>query len=178
MAENSTLARPYAKAIFEIAFSNNQFDKWSLMLSTLSLIVKDKGMEKILPNYTLNPSKVAELIIGIAEKSLDDYGKNLVKILALRRRLRILPEIETLFEVMRANAENTIKVECVSAVPLSEAQKKRFTETLEKSFKKKVKMECNVEPSLMGGFVIRAGDKVIDGSIVGQLTQLKETMGG
>jgi F-type H+-transporting ATPase subunit delta len=178
MAENITLARPYAKAIFEIAEKNNNFDKWSLMLNNLSLIVKDKEMAKMIPNYTLNPNDVAELIIDVAEKALDDFGKNLVKILALKRRLRILPDIASLFDEMRANAENTIQVECVSAVPLNDAEKKRFTSTLEKSLKKTVKMECSVEPSLMGGFVIRAGDKVIDGSIVGQLSQLKETMGG
>lgn len=178
MAEKNTLARPYAKAVFEIAKAEGDYEKWSTLLRTLTEVASDDRVLKLLSDFTIPAQELADLFIGICDKILTESGKNLIKILSMNRRLGILPEITLFYETLRREAEQTLQVECISAVPLSDPQKKNFAHILTERLQRSVKMACHVDPKLIGGFVVRAGDVVVDGSIKGQLIRLKEAMGG
>lgn len=179
MTEKLTTARPYAKAIFELALNEESFSTWSAMLALLCFIAEDKRVKRKLRDITLDPHQLSDFFLSVAVGRLNEQGENLLKILALRRRLILLPEIKSLFERYRASARNTLQVQCTTMIPLSETQKQHFIEALSKRFKRTVTMECEVDPTLIGGFLLKAGDTdtVIDGSVRGQLMQLKETMG-
>jgi F-type H+-transporting ATPase subunit delta len=178
MAEKITLARPYAKAVFDIALANKEFAEWSSILQILAMIAKDPNVIKALHNYTIPPQQFADFFVDIADKTLNNEAKNLIQLLALRRRLRLLPEISAIYERLRDEAEHLAKVEYVSATELSSTQKENVAKTLEKKLGKKVIIESRIDPDLMAGFVVHANDKVIDRSIKGQLSSLKEYMGG
>lgn len=178
MAEKRTLARPYAKAIFELAKKENRFDKWSEMLSLLCLMVEDKRVEKLLGDPTQNPQAISEFFLGIVADAIDEQGKNLLQTLAYRKRLMLLPDIKALYEIFQEEAQRVLTVNCTTAIPLTDLQQQQFIDVLNKRFERKVKMSCDVDPNLMGGFLLKAGDTVIDGSVRGQLMKLKEIMGG
>ncbi len=96
-----------------------------------------------------------------------------MRVLAENHRLLLLPEIAAHFELLRAQIENTVDVEVVSAVPLDAAQTEKLRQALDKRLKARVRMTNAVDSSLLGGAVIRAGDLVIDGSLKGRLERLR-----
>lgn len=178
MAEKSTVARPYAKAVFEIAKGTKDYEKWSRMLGLLSIIAQNERVKRVLPDYTINPKELAEFFIEIGGEQLDYHAKNLVNLLAQRRRLRVLPEISEHYEKFRNDAENTLEAECITAVPITESVVESFKQYLKSRLGRTAKMVCTVDPKILGGFWLRAGDKVIDGSLRGQLAKLQDAMSG
>ena len=99
--------------------------------------------------------------------------QNFVRVLAENHRLLLLPEILAHYEVMRADVENTVDVEVISAVKLDPAQAEKLAGALNTRLKRRVNMRNSVDASLLGGAVIHAGDLVIDGSLKGRLQRLR-----
>jgi F-type H+-transporting ATPase subunit delta len=176
MAEKATIARPYAKAAFESAQQHGAFDRWSTVLATASSVVQDERVARLLLSPRVKPDQMAGLIGEISGQALDDQTRNFLATLASNRRLGLLPEIATMFESLRADAENTADVHVVSAVQLNDAQKQRLAEALKKRLKRDVRLHCDVDESLIGGAVVRSGDFVIDGSLKARLDRLAVEM--
>ena len=172
MAEKATIARPYAKAAFESARSHNAFDRWSTVLATASSVVQDERVARLLSSPQVTPEQLSSLIGEIAGNGLDEQGRNFLATLAGNRRLALLPEIASMFETLRAEAENTADVHVVSAVQLNEAQQQRLAAALKKRLKREVRLHVEVDESLIGGAIVRAGDFVIDGSLKARLGRL------
>lgn len=178
MAELNTLARPYAKAIFELAQKNDSFEMWSSQLQILSQVAKDPRVTSIIADQTLPIPEVLSLVLNVTGSFLDNSGKNLVTILAEKRRLAILPEIASLYSELKNEAENLMDVEFITAVPIDELEKDKFSKLLQKKLTRTIKMHCQVDTNILGGFLAKAGNYVLDGSLKGQLTELKTVMGG
>lgn len=172
MAENITIARPYAKAAFEYAREHDAFAAWSEVLSTASAVVTDQRVAKLLSNPRVTPDQLVGLIADIAGKALDTHGSNFLNTLAQNRRLALLPEIAASYEALRADVENTADVQIISAVPLTDAQRDRLAAALKKRLKREVRLHCEVDTSLIGGAIVRSGDMVIDGSLKAGLERL------
>lgn len=178
MAEKSTIARPYAEAVFQLADANGQLKEWSAMLQTVALIAADADMHNIIGNTSVNKEQVAQLVIDVAGKVMTDAGCNLVKLLTENRRLDVLAEITEQFETLKAAAEKTVEAHIVSAQEVSAAQKSMIAEKLKARLGREVSLTCTVDESLMGGAIIKAGDMVIDGSVSGQLNKLSVELAG
>ena len=173
MAERATIARPYAKAAFEAALPGRAFAQWSAGLTVAAEIVADPRVTALIKNPEVATADIAEFIIGVAATKLDARMQNFVRILAENHRLLLLPEILAHYEVMRADVENTVDVEVISAVKLDAAQADKLTGALTTRLKRRVNMRNSVDASLLGGAVIHAGDLVIDGSLKGRLQRLR-----
>lgn len=178
MAEISTIARPYAEAVFEIAQADGKLKEWSEMLQTLALITADPDMQALIGNTSVDKAKLAELIIEIAGKVMNDKGCNLVRLLAENRRLGAVEEIAAQFETLKAEAEQTIEAEMVAAKEVSPKLQKKIADMLKARLGRDVSLKCTVDESLMGGAVIKAGDMVIDGSVSAQLEKLSVELAG
>jgi F-type H+-transporting ATPase subunit delta len=178
MVEKATLARPYAKAIFELALRDNAFEEWSKMLMFLSIVVRDERVNQLLQNVTVKAAVLKDFFLNIGEETLNAYGRNLVQTLAERRRFALLPEIAAAYEQKREENENILTAKCVSKIPLTKVQSEKLTNSLQEYFGRTMKMHYHIDPSLTGGYLIQAGDTVIDGTVSGQLMKLKEIMGG
>lgn len=172
MAEATTIARPYAQAVFEIARDDNRFNEWSQALSVLSAIASSDDMASVYGNPKITSDNLADLFISVAGDKLDDKAKNLVKAMAENGRLIVLPEVAVGFEILRSEEEKTVKAEVISAKDVSDTQKQALTAALKKRLGRNVELSCRIDESLLGGAIIRAGDLVIDGSISGQLEKL------
>ena len=112
------------------------------------------------------------LITDVAGAKLDAKLANFVRVLADNRRLALLPEIAARYETLRAVAENTVDVDVVSATALDAAQQEKLNASLSTRLKRRVRMRISVDPTLLGGLTVRAGDLVIDGSLKGRLQRL------
>ncbi len=175
MAEKSTLARPYAKAVFELARDQRVFDRWSKTLATLSALSADAGVRAMLASPKAAPAVRAEVLAELAGKAgekLDQQGRNFVGLLAQYRRLDLLPEIAADYERLRAEAENTLEVELVAAMPVDAAEQKLIADALHKKLGRKITLKYVEDKTLIGGAVLRAGDLVIDGSVREKLGRL------
>lgn len=172
MVEKVTIARPYARAAFEYAREHETFARWTELLASASAVVSDERVAKLLSSPSVTPADLIELIAGIAGGSLDENGRNFISTLAQNRRLGVLPQIAALYEILRAEVENVADVQITSAIPLSDAQKQRLGAALQKRFKREVRLQCDVDASLIGGAVVRSGDVVIDGSLKAGLERL------
>ena len=176
MAEKATIARPYAKAAFESARQHNAFERWSTVLATASSVVQDERVARLLLSPQVTPEQLSGLIADIVGQSADDQPRNFLATLASNRRLGFLPEIASMYEALRAEAENTADVQVISAVQLSDAQKQRLAQALKQRLKRDVRLHCEVDASLIGGAIVRAGDFVIDGSLKARLDRLAVEM--
>lgn len=172
MAEFTTIARPYAQAVFKLAQQNQALPAWSEMLGVAALTATDPGMRKLLDNPRVTAAQLAELFIDIGGDRFNDDGRNLIRLLAERRRLVVLPEIFGLYEQFKNEAEGAIKAQLITAFPATDAQKQTIATALKQRFGREVQLEYITDPTLMGGAVVRAGDLVIDGSVRGKLTRL------
>ena len=177
MAENTTLARPYARAAFEAAQKDpDGLKRWSDMLAFVASVAADPGVQSLLGSPEHDTNFKAGLFLDVAGDRLNQEGSNFVKLLAENRRLAILPEIHEVFEELRADAEKTVEAEVISAYKVNAAQQKKIAEALSKRLNREVVLNCRVDKSLIGGAVIRAGDLVIDGSARGKLAQLAHVL--
>ena len=177
MSEQSSLARPYAKAIFELARDAGEYVQWSDQLQLLTMITQDADMVEVIHNPEVSEQQLAELVIDVAGEQLSEQGRNLVKLLAHNDRLAVVADINQQFLVLRDNAEQVIEAQLITATEVDDAQKKKIETALSSRLGKKIKLESSVDESLIGGAIVRAGDWVVDGSVKAQLQDLVSVIG-
>ncbi|WP_028292077.1 F0F1 ATP synthase subunit delta [Oceanobacter kriegii] len=176
MAELTTLARPYAKAVFAEAQEKNALDAWSDDLAVLAAYTADADMAKVLEHPSLTASQQTQALVDVCGDKLNGAAKNLVNVLAENKRLPLLTTIAAMYEEYKADLQNSIDVVVTSAFALSDEQSDKLAQALKAKLQRDVHMSSEVDESLIGGAVIRAGDLVIDGSIKGKLSKLAEAM--
>jgi F-type H+-transporting ATPase subunit delta len=172
MAEKSTIARPYAEAVFALAKAQKQLKAWSDMLQTAAAVAMNDDMQAMISNTNVRKDQVAKLMIDVCGNKFSAEGKNLIRLLAENRRLIFLAEIAAQYEALRAEEEKTIDAEVIAAFEVSAAQQKQIAEKLKARLGREVSLSCRVDSTLLGGAIIKAGDLVIDGSTKGQIQKL------
>lgn len=178
MLEQKMSARPYAKAAFEIAKAQKQFDAWSHLLNLLAAIVTNPKIATLLQDKTKRPDEISEFFSNLLAHQVSEESLRFVQLLAERRRLKVLPEIVNFYETLRKEAENILNATVVSATPLADDQKQKIKMALQKRFDCTIEIQESVDPTLLGGFWVKAGNDVIDATLKGQLMQLENTLGG
>jgi F-type H+-transporting ATPase subunit delta len=172
MSNNTTLARPYAKAAFEYALQHKQLTPWAEMLSCAAMVVGDPAVVRFLGDPRITTEALSGFILDICGSVSPDIGKSFIRLLADNRRLSVLPEIAALYEDYRAEHEKRVDVKVTSAFPLNEQEKTQLEAALKIRLERSVSLECHIDPDLLGGAVIRMGDQVLDGSVRGSLAKL------
>lgn len=170
--ERSTLARPYAEAVFRLARDRKALAAWSDMLGLAAAVARDPQMNRLIDNPRVPRERFVAFFLDVCGKKVDKDGANFIRLLTENRRVQLLPEIAALYEELRAGAESRIEAEVVSAVAVGADQLKTIAAALKKRLGRDVNLATRIDPSLIGGIVIRAGDLVIDGSVRGKLKLL------
>ncbi|MCU7938523.1 MAG: F0F1 ATP synthase subunit delta [gamma proteobacterium symbiont of Bathyaustriella thionipta] len=176
MAETSTLARPYAQAIFNLAHANNTLKAWSDTLALLKEVTANESMVELINNPSVSDEQVILLITEICKDGLDEQGQNFLKVTAENGRLEVLPFIADSFEAMRAEEEGSIEAQVISAYAVNATQKKSIAAALKKKLGREVTITTQTDKTLLGGVIIRAGDMVIDGSVKSQLEKITHSL--
>ncbi|HET9679039.1 MAG TPA: F0F1 ATP synthase subunit delta [Gammaproteobacteria bacterium] len=171
-SENLTYARPYSRAAFNYASEHKALAAWDDALSLWAAAAAYPAMQPLLGNNpNMTPEKLTELFAGLA-KETNDAQRNFLRLLAENRRLEALPAISDGFKALRAAAEGRITVNLRAASKVADDQAKKISAALSKRLDRKVELTTEVDESLLGGAVIRAGDLVIDKSVRGKLERL------
>ena len=172
MSELATLARPYAEAVFKRAKETESSQEWSDTLAFLSAIMQEESLAAIVNNPRVGQDELTQLLLDICQDQVTGEATNFLKLLIENGRLNLAPQIAELFEKYKAADEGYVDVDVITAYALSKAEEKSFATSLKKRLNKKVNIKSSIDKSLIGGFLVKAGDSVIDGSISGQLQQL------
>jgi F-type H+-transporting ATPase subunit delta len=178
MAERATVARPYARAAFAHSRETGRVAEWSGWLATARSVVASEEFQTLERSPGISGADLSGLVTGICGETLDAHGKAFLGLLSENGRLDFLPEIAAQFEELKAEAENVADAEVVSAAALDDRQKERLAGALRKRLKRDVRLHCSVDPSLIGGAVVRSGDLLIDGSLKGRLERLETELTG
>lgn len=176
MAEPATLARPYAKAVFDLARDEKKLTDWSALLAGLADAVRDPKIAQWIGHPALARAQLAEVLIKAFGSSISQTAQNLLRLLSDNNRLKLAPVIAEQFEALRAESERRVDVEITSAAAIPDAQQKTLTDAIRKRLAREVSVEWKTNPDLIGGAVVRAGDLVIDGSVTGELAQLRHAL--
>lgn len=173
MAEPVTLARPYAEAAFEFARDADALAAWDEMLSLAAAVAADETVaRRVLENPRVEAEAAASFMLDAGGEHFSTEFGNFVKLLAENRRLALLPQVSELFARYRAEAEQTLDVEVTTATGLPDEYRRHLEKSLSKRFGREINIALNVDDSIIGGAVIRAGDTVLDGSVRGRLAKL------
>ncbi|MFT5139066.1 MAG: F-type H+-transporting ATPase subunit delta [Rhodothermales bacterium] len=176
MSSLTTLARPYAKAAFALAQGEAALAQWDGHLSSAGEIVSDSGMAALLGNPQVTSRQAISILADALGGDLSAGFSNFIKVLGSNDRLSLLAEISVLFRKLREEAEKRLSVRVISAVALEDDQAQRLKSALTKRFDCEVEMVNEVDASVLGGAVIYAGDQVIDGSLLGRLQKLQNSL--
>lgn len=176
MADRLTTARPYAKAAFAQARADGRLGSWSGALGRAALAVQDSRVRALFGSPKASAQQLGNLVADIAGSDLDQNGRNFIAQLAENRRLPYLPEISQLFNQLKDEAERVVEVGITTAAPMGADEQGKLVAALEKRFDRKVNVQTSVDPSLIGGAVVRAGDLTIDGSIKAKLERLAQEL--
>ena len=185
MADNNTIARPYARAAFELAREKKALAKWSEALTAAKEALLDGQAVRFLSHPALSDEQKLGFLTDLMKKAGgkasvlaggSKEGLNFLKLLLEYNRVDVLPEISEQFETLKASVENTVDVTVTSAAALTAAQKKAITAALKERLGRTVQLETAIDESLIGGAVIRAGDVVIDGSLRSRLEGLSNAL--
>jgi len=172
MADNASIARPYARAVFDLAQETSSYERWASALEQLATISQDDSFSALVSDPRIDSVKTAELMSELTKDVLPEGGANLVNLLVQNDRLSALTDIHQQFGDLVAKAQASVNAEVVTAMALTDEQKSSLAAALEARLGLKVELEETVNADLVGGAVIKAGDLVIDGSAKGRIEKL------
>ena len=209
----SNAARPYARAVFELAQEKDALAEWGDQLKFLGDLVVDKQIEILVNNPRVSKEQLQDVMIDIMlwnkEKErvpnlvvkakdsptsmsskdltkarrlvlgdwISEQSINLIKLLVCNGRISLLPQIAIAFSEMQSEAENTVAVHVTTTTELTTRQRKQFEETLQTKLGRNIDPLFSVDATLIGGAIVRTGDRVFDGSVRAQLDQLAGALG-
>lgn len=178
MADQATIARPYARAAFDHAHGARELAVFGDYLARSAAVVVDPQVKPLIGSPHVNPSALVQLVAEVAGAQQHAAFGNFLRLLAENGRLESLPAIAAQYALLRAEVENTVEVQVISAMPLNDDQARKLTDALTRRLARTVRLHTEIDPRLIGGAVIRAGDFVIDGSLRGRIERLNNTMAG
>ncbi|ATE62143.1 F0F1 ATP synthase subunit delta [Thauera sinica] len=171
MAENVTIARPYADAAFELARGAGALGPWSEALDRLAAVAADSDMRACISDPKLSADQLNTLVLDVAG-TLSADQQNFVRVLVDNERLQVLPEIRDLFVALKNEHEGVLEADIASAFPLDDATLTSLKSDLEARFKARLNVQVHIDPTLIGGVRIAVGDEVIDASVRGKLANM------
>lgn len=177
MAEASTIARPYAEAVFALADKAGALQPWSDTLAKLAAVAAAPELEPLFGNPKVTSAQFVN-VFAAAASDMPAEARSLLMVLAENKRLEALPAVREHFEALKAEREGAVDAQIVSAFPLEGAELAALVADLERRFKRKIRPQVSVDSELIGGARITVGDKVIDGSVRGKLEVMNAGLQG
>ena len=172
MIELSPLARPYAKAIFSAALDAGNHERVAKDLALLSAVSQTKEVSRLIEDPELSKDKIAQTIIGLADGEVDKLANKMLELLADNKRLNLIEAINTSYQELLEQHNNTSSIVVNVANQPSEDNKNMIIEKLLSEHGEGSNIEFSEDPSIMGGLSIKIGDETLDLSIRGKVKKL------
>lgn len=171
MADMSSLAHPYANAVFTLAKAQNSIDNWLDNLSELAQVSSSRDFTDLIDNPRFAPPDVITTIVAFV-KEPNKLLSNFLVTLQVNNRLTLLGAIFELFEKMAEDEKNTSKAIIQSAYPMNDEDKAEFEQLLSKKYGRKIVASVEVHAELIGGIKVLINDTVIDASVKSSLHKM------
>ena len=177
---SNAYARRYSQAIFRIALENKELNRWQSDLRKTASLMKDHALLSLIshPKITVEEkSKTLTQRLG----DINPLAIKLVLLLAAKGKLALIDDIAEEYQVLLDNyrgIEGTELAEVTTAIPLDDAYQLKIAQRITEIIGKPVMLRHKVDPGIIGGIIIRVGDKLIDGSIRSKLAALRKDLGG
>jgi F-type H+-transporting ATPase subunit delta len=176
MAELSTIARPYAEALFAAASSDKSaagvLDQWLNVVAEMAAVARHDEVARIVSDPNLGAGRVYDLVRGLIKSPLPIAAENFLRLVVDNGRLATLPEVARQFRAMKNAAEGQADCLIESALPLAEQQVHDLLWSLSRKFGLKLIPEVKVDPELIGGVRVSVGDHVLDDTIKTRLAKM------
>lgn len=169
MAEATTIARPYAEAIYKLAIKKQSLVAWSETLRYLAAVANDERISALDGNPSVSVKQLSDLFISVCNNKLNDESRNFVLLMIENGRVSILPQVSESFELLKAQHDGVLDAKIVSAFAMNDGQLSNLMASLEKKFKRKIEATVSVDSELIGGVKVEIGDEILDTSIRAKL---------
>ncbi|MBX3608247.1 MAG: F0F1 ATP synthase subunit delta [Hydrogenophaga sp.] len=171
MAEIATIARPYAEALFKAC--GQDAAATAAWLDALAVVAADDQLLQFADNPKASTQQVFDLIAGVLKTPLPTAGQNFLRTVLDNGRLTALPEIASQFRALKNAQQGSSDATVYSAFPVEAASLADLAAVLEKRFERKLNVQVEVQPELIGGIRVVVGDEVLDTSVKARLEQMK-----
>lgn len=173
-----TSARHYAEAVFELAREEGDLSIWEKRLEQLDRLLQDRELFQALTSPVLSVGQQLELCRSVlaADRHLDKLAGNLLQVLVSGARLALLPAVEEGYRELVDREQGRVRAQLTTAVKLSSGAEAELAKRLSERLKLEVRFEARVDPELLGGAVVRVGDRVFDASLRTKLDQLRQDL--
>lgn len=171
-APRDIAGRRYALALIAIARDDRDFDAWSDAIEALADLTSERAFVEALQADGMTDERFQ----GIVRRVLPNIGQkqlNFFRLLRQKSRLSLGSSIASFFRELLDEERGIVRAEVTSATPLDEAQRQRLLDKLARDTGKQVVLESRVAPSILGGLVVRIGDRMVDGSTRNRLRSLR-----
>ena len=172
------LARRYVTAVYELAGEGKKLSKLTSDLEVLGKILEtSKDFQRMTNSPIVDTASQIAAIEEVGKKSkFGPITTNFLKVVATNGRLDVLPEILKAYKAKIAEQDGEITAEITSSVKLTAAVVKNIQSELSKKTKKKVIVTENVDPSIIGGLLVKIGSKMYDFSVKSQLNKIRNEL--
>lgn len=179
MSNNFTIARVYAKAIFDIAIEQNNIKQWQSIIKIFSKISQTDKIRSLC-NSLINPKKLSEILILIYQdyqkEKLNLFSCHFIYIISKNKRVLLFPIIFKIFNDLNDIYIRSIQIEIISARQLNTNQLKKITEIMTHRLSKTINIICHINKNIIAGIIIRIGDTIIDGSLKNRILRLNNIL--
>ena len=177
MAELSTIARPYADALFDAARASGEgLERWLGIVEELAALMSHPQVAEVVADPKLGDAQVVDLLAGMARQALPAGAINFLKLLVANQRLEVLPQVAVQFRQLKNQAEGVADCLIETAFPLGDGQVSELLAALSKRFGTKLRPTVQVNPALIGGVRVAVGDQVLDNSVRARLNQMQTAL--
>ena len=176
MARRHSAARRYAEAAFEVAQRDDTVQAWREELDLAAAIAGDERALEVLANPAIPGERRAEVLGEMLGKRVATPVQNLVQLMIRRGRIDELPRVAAEFRRLDDARQGIVHATATSASELTQDEVRALTARLEQQTGGRVALDVQVDPSLLGGLIVRVGDRLIDGSVRGRLERLRNQL--
>jgi F-type H+-transporting ATPase subunit delta len=176
MAQRDTAARRYAEAAFEVAQRDGAVETWRAELDAAAAIAADDQVGRMLANPAIALETRTEMAESIFGKVVSKPVQNLIGLMLRRGRIEQLPRVAAEFRRLDNARQGITLATATSAAPLSQDEVRALTARMEQLTGGRVELDLRTDPDLLGGLVVRIGDRLIDGSVRGRLERLRNQL--
>jgi F-type H+-transporting ATPase subunit delta len=176
MARRNTAPRRYAEAAFEVATRDGTLDRWRADLDIAANIAGDQRSLDVLANPAISVERRATALDQLLVDQVSGQTANLVRLLLRRGRIEDLPRVAAEYRRLDDRRQGITHATATSASELTQDEIRELTARLEQSTGGRIALDVEVDPSLLGGLVVRVGDRLIDGSVRGRLERLRNQL--
>jgi F-type H+-transporting ATPase subunit delta len=176
MARRDGAARRYAEAAFQVATRDDTLDTWRSELDLAAGIAGDERVLKVLRNPAIPVERRSDVLSEMLGSHASGPVLNLIQLLLRRGRIEELPRVAEQFRRLDDERQGITQATATSATALTPDEVRAITARLEQSTGGRIELDVQVDPSLLGGLVVRVGDRLIDGSVRGRLERLRNQL--